>query len=47
MLSIPFFRIQTVLFFSLTLLMSAPLWAQKKLTKNKKKKKLLLPLPKK
>ena len=46
MLSIPFFRIRTVLFFSLTLLMSAPLWAQKKTDKKQKEEKTIAALTK-
>ena len=46
MLSIPFFRIQTVLFFSLTMLMSAPLWAQKKTDKKQKEEKTIAALTK-
>lgn len=46
MLGISFFRFRIALFFSLTLLMSAPLWAQKKTDKKQKEEKTIAALTK-
>lgn len=46
MLGIPFFQFRTILFFSLTLLMSTPLWAQKKTDKKQKEEKTIAALTK-